>query len=249
MRAAFQGVVLLVALCFPVWALATFFPGVTGGLPARQEAPRLGARAEAAPGVSAAPELSRPLDGYRAGAGPRAADRPAPLDATSPPTVTAPTPTRASAPPSAAGDRGGRAHGVVYNTGGIGALLRDAPVSGAVVASLREGVTLDVLERTAAGGRDWFRVRAPDGAEGWLSGLVLELDDPTPAPSAPATGAAAPQPTAPHGQRTYVVQPGDELKSTAADNGVSLSSILAANDIPDPDRLGVGQVLIIPDAR
>jgi LysM repeat protein len=44
----------------------------------------------------------------------------------------------------------------------------------------------------------------------------------------------------------YVVQPGDELKQIAAAHHVSMAQIIAANDIPDPDSLRVGQVLRIP---
>ena len=46
--------------------------------------------------------------------------------------------------------------------------------------------------------------------------------------------------------RTYTVQRGDVLKQIAARYGVSLSSILAINKIPNPDSLRIGQVLIIP---
>jgi spore germination protein len=42
------------------------------------------------------------------------------------------------------------------------------------------------------------------------------------------------------------VQRGDLLKQIAARYGVSIASILAINDIPNPDSLRVGQVLVIP---
>jgi LysM repeat protein len=61
---------------------------------------------------------------------------------------------------------------------------------------------------------------------------------PPPAPRAPAR----PRPVT----RTYTVQPGDLLKVIAARYGVSIASILAINDIPNPDSLRVGQVLVIP---
>jgi lipoprotein NlpD len=64
----------------------------------------------------------------------------------------------------------------------------------------------------------------------------------TPVPQRPAASAtAAPQPGG-----TYVVQPGDELKSIAADYNVSIWKIIAANNIPDPDSLKIGQELRIP---
>ena len=45
----------------------------------------------------------------------------------------------------------------------------------------------------------------------------------------------------------YTVVPGDELKNIAADHNISMTKIIAANNIPDPDSLRVGQVLHIPD--
>jgi LysM repeat protein len=59
--------------------------------------------------------------------------------------------------------------------------------------------------------------------------------------------AAVIQSTRVAGRRTYTVQRGDELKEIAAAHGVSMASIVAINDIPDPDSLRVGQVLTIPD--
>jgi LysM repeat protein len=47
---------------------------------------------------------------------------------------------------------------------------------------------------------------------------------------------------------TYVVQPGDELKHIAASHDVSIWKIIAANNIPDPDSLKIGQVLTIPSS-
>lgn len=48
------------------------------------------------------------------------------------------------------------------------------------------------------------------------------------------------------GQRTYVVQPGDTLTSIAARFGVTLESLMAINNITNPNYLQRGQVLIIP---
>lgn len=44
----------------------------------------------------------------------------------------------------------------------------------------------------------------------------------------------------------YVVQPGDTLGSIAQRNGISLQSLLEANNLTDPNLLEVGTVLIIP---
>lgn len=46
--------------------------------------------------------------------------------------------------------------------------------------------------------------------------------------------------------RIYVVQPGDTLWSIARSQGVPLDSLIAANALPDPNQLAVGQALIIP---
>jgi nucleoid-associated protein YgaU len=62
-----------------------------------------------------------------------------------------------------------------------------------------------------------------------------------------APTAATVKPTNVAGQRTYTVRRGDELRDIAAAHGVSMASIMAINDIPDPDNLRVGQVLIIPN--
>ena len=64
----------------------------------------------------------------------------------------------------------------------------------------------------------------------------------TPVPLAPAAAATA----TPLQGGTYVVQPGDELKHIAADYNVSIWKIIAANKIPNPDSLKIGQVLHIP---
>lgn len=50
----------------------------------------------------------------------------------------------------------------------------------------------------------------------------------------------------PTGQTTYVVKPGDTLYKIAARYGVTVSAIVAANNIANPNLILVGQVLIIP---
>lgn len=46
----------------------------------------------------------------------------------------------------------------------------------------------------------------------------------------------------------YEVQPGDTLAEIAAEHGVSTRELADANDITNPDRIFVGQVLLIPGA-
>ncbi len=65
------------------------------------------------------------------------------------------------------------------------------------------------------------------------------LIDPTPNPTSPDSSAA------PLGD--YVVQPGDTVYAIAAEHGVSMDTLLAINDVPNPDNLYVGQVLHLPD--
>jgi len=45
---------------------------------------------------------------------------------------------------------------------------------------------------------------------------------------------------------TYVVKPGDTLAKIASARGVSVNAIVAANGLPNADRIYVGQKLIIP---
>lgn len=63
-----------------------------------------------------------------------------------------------------------------------------------------------------------------------------------PAPSATLRVRALPSPT----PRTYTVAPGDNLSRIAKCFGCSVSELVQANAIANPDVLQVGQVLIIP---
>lgn len=66
---------------------------------------------------------------------------------------------------------------VVQGTLGAGLNLRAEPsTSGKVVTNLKEGTVLVVLEGpTEAGGYVWWKVRAPDGTEGWGAANWLAL--------------------------------------------------------------------------
>jgi N-acetylmuramoyl-L-alanine amidase len=50
----------------------------------------------------------------------------------------------------------------------------------------------------------------------------------------------------PAGAQTYRVEPGDALSTIAASHGVRLDALVAANGITDPNRIRVGQQLVIP---
>jgi LysM repeat protein len=72
-------------------------------------------------------------------------------------------------------------------------------------------------------------------------------------PGATKPGSPAAQPTAkpkaqpaPASATTHVVQPGDTLSQIAKRYGTTVAALLAANDLPSADVLGVGQRLIIP---
>jgi LysM repeat protein len=70
-----------------------------------------------------------------------------------------------------------------------------------------------------------------------------------PAPTQPAAASSStppPNSTAPAGGQTYVVQPGDTLLAIANRFNLTVRDLVEANSLANPDRLSVGQVLIIP---
>ncbi len=74
-------------------------------------------------------------------------------------------------------------------------------------------------------------------------GQVLRIPAPTqpiPPPQPPP-----PQPP-PSGNTTHVVRPGDTLARIATSYGTTVQAISAANNISNPNRIYVGQVLVIP---
>jgi LysM repeat protein len=79
-----------------------------------------------------------------------------------------------------------------------------------------------------------------------------QLEIPTGGTNPPPTTPLPPQPTQvpppqpPGGSTTYVVQPGDTLSSIARRFGTTVSAIVAANNIANPNLIYPGQVLIIP---
>lgn len=80
-----------------------------------------------------------------------------------------------------------------------------------------------------------------------------ELNLPNCGQPAPADqSAAAPEPTtgaeAPPGSEIYTVRSGDTLMIIAQRYGITINDIVQANNLSNPDRLDVGQQLIIPPA-
>jgi putative chitinase len=62
----------------------------------------------------------------------------------------------------------------------------------------------------------------------------------------PPSGDATPGAPAAAGPRRYTVVAGDTLGSIAQRHGVTISAILRANNLTDPDAIKIGQELIIP---
>lgn len=93
---------------------------------------------------------------------------------------------------------------------------------------------------------------------GWTICLVLALllpvagcnrgDDearPT-APASPPASAPAPSPSPSPEREIYTVESGDTLSEIAQRFDTSVEALMEANDLDDPDVLGVGDELIIP---
>ncbi len=76
-------------------------------------------------------------------------------------------------------------------------------------------------------------------------GQELILPDASAEPSTPATPASRPEPDAGNGVRHTVVS-GETPGSIANRYGISTNELMSANNISDPRRMRVGQVLVIP---
>lgn len=75
--------------------------------------------------------------------------------------------------------------------------------------------------------------------------LTMAPSDPTPTPA--PTPVITPGPTPEPTSRSYVVQSGDTLSTIAQRFGLTLGQLMAANpSITDPNRIRVGQTLVIP---
>jgi murein DD-endopeptidase MepM/ murein hydrolase activator NlpD len=65
----------------------------------------------------------------------------------------------------------------------------------------------------------------------------------------PAPRAAINVPVAPSGLRGYEVKPGDTLATIASDHGTSVSEIIKANNLNNPNELRINQKLTVPAAE
>jgi len=80
------------------------------------------------------------------------------------------------------------------------------------------------------------------------SNTTTPTDTPTATPTPPPTATAAITPTPTATPVTHTVAAGDTLAQIAQDYGTTTEALAEANDIADPSRIEVGQVLIIPPA-
>jgi LysM repeat protein len=98
----------------------------------------------------------------------------------------------------------------------------------------------------------WFTGDSPPALPAFLRSDT-ETPEPTSTPQ-PATATLEPSLTpepsetpTPVGPLTYVVEEGDSLDSIADQFGVTIDQLIAANNLVDPNNIGAGSQLIIPD--
>jgi len=86
-----------------------------------------------------------------------------------------------------------------------------------------------------------------DSANAIREGQVLLIPSITsPAPTGEATTEPVPTPSSSVGQRIHVVQPGETLIQIAEMYGVTVTEIVQANGLDNPNAISVGQALVIP---
>jgi LysM repeat protein len=114
-------------------------------------------------------------------------------------------------------------------TGWIGAVVAAAVLAAGVVSLGRPVVVADAAPPAQ---------EEPPGA----AAVEEALPEPTAPPEAAGEGGAP----APPATGTYTVGPGDTLSTIAAAFGISVEELLALNALTDPDRLMLGQELVVP---
>lgn len=98
----------------------------------------------------------------------------------------------------------------------------------------------------------WFTGDSPPALPAFLRSDT-ETPEPTNTPQPPTATlepSRTPEPSetpTPSGPLTYVVEEGDSLASIADQFEVSIDQLIAANNLVDPNNIGVGSQLIIPD--
>ena len=98
----------------------------------------------------------------------------------------------------------------------------------------------------------WFTGDSPPALPAFLRSAT-ETPEPTNTPQPPTATlepSRTPEPSetpTPSGPLTYVVEEGDSLASIADQFEVTIDQLIAANNLVDPNNIGVGSQLIIPD--
>lgn len=119
-----------------------------------------------------------------------------------------------------------------------------------VIAAI--GIGIDIVGSAVADrpARSQTRATSPPTA---VAARPVSTPSPTPEATAAATPVVSATPSGPETiHETYIVQPGDTLNRIAArfsqeaGHNVTVAAIVAANGIPDPARIGVGQQFTIP---
>ncbi len=87
----------------------------------------------------------------------------------------------------------------------------------------------------------YFAVKATETPGQFPTAGLGQISAPSPTPNQPI---ALPEPRTESVE--YIVQQGDTLRKIAQDHQVSIDQIVMANEIPDPNLIDVGQVLLIP---
>jgi LysM repeat protein len=97
--------------------------------------------------------------------------------------------------------------------------------------------------------RDTSIIRPGDDLILPLDGCVEDTTTETETETASATATEAPAEVVIDGETVYRVSSGDTLSGIAARYDVSVRQLMDANGITNPDRLSIGQELVIPDTN
>lgn len=115
------------------------------------------------------------------------------------------------------------------------------------VVAYPEGAPVGAARTGLLGGGSAAPAPAPAPAVDQPAALAPQAAPPVDQPPAPAAE-AAPAPSDDSQPATVTLKPGDNLTHIAAQYGTSIDAILAANGLPNANRIYAGQSLIIPNA-
>jgi LysM repeat protein len=79
-----------------------------------------------------------------------------------------------------------------------------------------------------------------------VPGSTIKVPQPTPTPSPQPTATLPVSVDTPVPRPTYIIQPGDQLRTIANFYGLTVEAIKQANGIQDENRIQAGQILVIP---